>query len=105
MNSRQIFEDILLLDQSVTLSFNSRNAFNSFRNSLHTVRQRINSKMRELGMEDVTEGKSIQANIITETPEGVQATFSLVARRKPAQTNYQIISIDSLEHPEPTNDS
>jgi hypothetical protein len=92
VNSRQIFEDVLLLDKSITLSFPSTASLNSFKATLQKYKSRYNSRLKSLGMdqEDILEGKSIVAEILEREPR-ILVHFSLGTRKVPKQ--YTIVEI------------
>lgn len=62
MNSRAIFEDVLLTGQTARLSFDSQESLDLFRSALHNARARLEQKMRRLDFPSaVAKGEGIQS--------------------------------------------
>lgn len=97
MNPQQILEDILLLDKSITISFPSRNQFNSFRSQLYIYKDRVIKKLLDIGMDDPFAGKMIKSDMISGASGKQHLTyrFYLGVKIFPAPA-FQIIAIDEL---------
>lgn len=101
MSPTEIYQDILLLDKSITLQFPSLAALNSFRSNLHGVRKKIREQSISLGMGDCEgDDLELQCHIRKEATTGtVAATFKLAPARKRHPT-FTIISVEDSSQPE-----
>jgi hypothetical protein len=91
MNAKEIFEDHLLIGESVTLEFDSHIALKNFKSALQVYKLRMTRLNASLGIEpaDILEGESILATTISSEP--LTVLFCVGAKEK--KTSFKIISI------------
>ena len=75
MTPKDIFEQYLLMGESITLGFDTKQQLIAFKTQLHTVRWKQNKTYTDLGLPPLVANSEITAEIITQQP--LQVRFSL----------------------------
>lgn len=93
MRFSQIYEEVLLLDKTITVEFNSLKEFNTFKVGLHISRARTEKHLKSLGF---SEGKdfniSIFSKVVSSNTKNPPFTVEFCMKEKDTP-KYKIISI------------
>lgn len=93
MDARFIWENYLLVEESVTLEFPSLLSVRNFKAALQVYRSRHNQKMKNLGFTDSLELGTIVCEVISTLPTGeTQVVVSMKAEERKSKPRFKIIS-------------
>lgn len=92
LSPAQVYQDVLLLDKSITLEFINEESFKNFRSALYVARYRMKVQVKALGFGDVEdEDISIATKVISKC--NTYGTLQVIFYNKPKTQTYKILSI------------